>query len=143
MARCPLPLRPALRWKNLRVSAGIAHYRSWSISLSRLLLTTEQRVADTLAHEYAHLLAVHRHGPKAANHGSLWKQAVRDLGYEPSVRHAYDVQRNARRQQAVYECARCGALIYRSRRLPKGRRYVHAACGGAVRLRIVHNSNQP
>lgn len=142
MGRFPLPKRPTLVWKNLRVSAGIARYRTWSISLSRILLNTEERLENTLAHEYAHLLAVHRHGPKAGNHGPHWKEAMRDLGYEPTVRHSYEVERNERRQQAVYQCTRCGAMIPRARRLPKGRTYVHAACGGAVKLKFVHNPNQ-
>jgi len=143
LSRFPLPQRPTLVWKNLRVSAGIAKYRSWSITLSRLLLYSEERVEKTLAHEYAHLLAVHRHGSKAGNHGPLWKEAMRDLGYEPSVRHAYEVERNESRQRVAYRCARCGAVIVRSRRLPKGRKYIHAACGGAIQLQLVHNPNRP
>lgn len=137
MSRFPLPHRPQLVWKNLRVSAGIARYRTWSISLSRILLNTEERVENTLAHEYAHLLAVHRHGLKAGNHGTYWREAIRDLGYEPSVRHSYAVERNERRQEVTYQCVRCGVLIFRARRLPKGRKYVHAKCGGAVKLRAV------
>lgn len=143
MSRFPLPKRPTLVWKSLRVSAGIAHYRTWSISLSRNLLTTRERLENTLAHEYAHLLAVHRHGLKAGNHGPLWKEAMRDLGYEPSVRHSYEVTRNEPRQRVAYECVRCGAMILRSRRLPRNRKYCHASCGGAIKLKFVHNPNQP
>lgn len=137
MARYPLPHRPLLVWKNLRVSAGIAHYRTYSISLSRILLNTPERLENTLAHEYAHLLAVSRHGLKAGNHGEYWKEAMRDLGCEPSVRHTYEVQRNEQRQQVTYQCVRCGVLIFRARRLSKWRKYVHASCGGAVKLREV------
>lgn len=134
LRRYPLPARPRLVWKNLRVSAGIAYARSNEIGLSRLLLTTADRLRDTLVHEYAHLLAAHRHGPQAAGHGPGWRAAMLELGAEPKVRHGYEVVRNEKRRQAVYCCVKCGATLVRSRRLPRGRRYSHTHCGGAIRL---------
>lgn len=89
---------------------------------------------DTLLHEYAHLLAVARHGNKAGNHGPAWQKAMRDLGREPIVRHTYEVERNARRQQVIYKCTKCSKEFARGRKLPRGRKYLHAACGGPIRL---------
>jgi predicted SprT family Zn-dependent metalloprotease len=60
-----------------------------------------------------------------------------DLGAEPKVRHNYQVFRNIARQQVTYLCLRCGADIQRARRLPGRRKYVHAACGGDLRLKQV------
>lgn len=137
MTRFPLRQLPRLRWKPLRVSAGIAYYRKGEIGLSSILLDTPDRLRVTLLHEYAHLLAVERHGRRGANHGPYWKQAMDDLGLEPRVRHNYDVERNAARQSVVYRCRRCGSEIRRSRRLPRNRKYVHARCGGDLELKEI------
>lgn len=134
MQRFPLSYVPIIKWKKLRVSAGLAYYRSGSIGLSTVILDTPERVRHTLLHEYAHLLAVERHGRKAANHGIHWKQAMHDLGLEPKVRHTYECVRNAPRQKVTYRCQRCGTCIERSRRLPRNRKYVHARCGGGLKL---------
>jgi SprT protein len=133
----PLSRRPRLVWKNLRVSAGIAKYEEPCIVLSRLLLTDLARMESTLRHEYAHLLAVDRHGRKAAGHGVFWREAMLELGCSPEVRHQYPVERNSRRQEVGYRCKRCGATFVRGRRYPRGRRYYHLRCGGPVVLQYV------
>lgn len=140
MARYPLGYVPEIKWKKLRVSAGMAYYQKGEIGLSSLILDTPDKLRLTLLHEYAHLLAVDRHGRKAANHGAYWKQAMIDLGQEPKVRHSYQCARNERRQRVTYRCQRCGAHIERSRKLPRHRRYVHARCGGALRLFAVDSA---
>lgn len=132
--RFPLRKEPHLVWKAMRVSAGIAHYRKWEIRLSTSILDDEAKVRDTLIHEYAHLLAVERNGPREAGHGKGWQLAMRDLGAEPSVRHSYPVERNQKRQRVVYRCQKCGTEFSRARRLPSRRHYVHATCGGGLRL---------
>lgn len=139
----PIGYEPRVVWKNLRVSAGIARYQDQTIVLSRALLTTADRMELTLKHEYAHLMAVARHGRKAANHGVFWQSAMRELGCEPTVRHSYEVQRNSKRQRVGYRCKGCGELITRSKRLPRGRKYVHTVCGGALRLEFVASSAGP
>ncbi len=137
--RFPLGYVPRVIWKGYRVTAGIAYYRTRTIGLSTKVLQTPESVRETLLHEYAHLLAVHRHGTNAANHGEPWRQAMRDLGLEPIVRHSYDVERNEKRQLVTYVCLRCGKPIHRNRRLPKRRRYVHANCGGDLRLHTIES----
>ena len=134
----PMGYVPKLTWKKLRVTAGIAFYNKREIVLSSLVLNTPERLENTLKHEYAHLLAVSRHGMKAgAGHGQAWRQAMRDLGLKPTVHHNYEVQRNSTRQKVVYRCMKCGTQVDRARRLPRRRRYVHANCGGALRLESV------
>ncbi|MFQ3586404.1 MAG: SprT-like domain-containing protein [Fimbriimonadaceae bacterium] len=134
MAEHPLGRVPEIHWRSLRVTAGLAYHREHRIALSRLVLTDRERLEETLRHEYAHLLAVARHGPSAAGHGPEWRQAMRDLGQEPKVHHSYEVRRNRPRQQVAYRCERCGCLIFRARRLPRRRRYVHVGCGGRIRF---------
>lgn len=136
-ASFPLGYRPAIVWKNLRVTAGIAYYGAGSIGLSRIVLQTGEQLRDTLIHEYAHLLAVARHGPKGAGHGPPWRLAMIELGQEPKVRHSYAVRRNEKRQEVGYACRRCGHVVVRTRRLPRGRRYFHVGCGGFLRLSFV------
>src|ERR1700755_1218893 len=70
--RFPMSYVPVIKWKKLRVSAGIGHYASGTSGLSSLILDTPEKLRLTLLHEYAHLLAVERHGRKAANHGAYW-----------------------------------------------------------------------
>lgn len=134
VANWPMGFVPQLVWRNLRVTAGSADMRSRCISLSRLILTDEDRLTATLIHEYAHMLAIMRCGPSAAGHGEPWKQAMRDLGVNPKRTHDYPVCRNRTRQEISYRCARCGHVIVRKRRLPSKRRYVHAGCGGALKF---------
>lgn len=143
MAKFPLGSRPVLTWKGLRVTAGIAYYRSNQIGLSNRLLIDEERLRITLTHEYAHLLAVERHGRQAANHGPAWRQAMLDLGLPPVRTHDYEVERNAPRQQVIYQCKQCGAKLVRARRLPKRRKYMHARCGGGLRLIAVERTTNP
>lgn len=133
----PLGYTPVLVWKNLRVTAGVAYYTKGVIGLSKLLLTDEERLRRTLVHEYAHLLAVVRHGRKAAGHGPTWRQAMLDLGAEPAVTHNYAAKRNVRRQAVTYRCKKCGAAIVRARRLPRRKKFLHAECGGAISLESV------
>jgi SprT protein len=125
---------PRLVWRNYRVTAGMAYFRARMIGLSSIVLKDEVMMGETLVHEYAHLLAVARHGQRGKGHGEAWKQAMRDLGAVPKVRHCYQVERNQARQQVDYQCLQCGATIVRKRRLPGRRRYIHAVCGGDLRL---------
>ena len=140
-AAFPLGYRPALEWRAYRTTAGMAYFRRRAIGLGAALLTTPERLVDTLVHEYAHLLAFARHGRAGTGHGPAWRQAMADLGAEPTVRHAYEAARNASRQRVTYRCLRCGAAIERRRRLPCGQTYVHAACGGGLRLEGVWKSD--
>lgn len=115
----------------------MAYYRRRAIGLGAAVADTREKVVSTLIHEYAHLLAYARYGQAGAGHGVAWQAAMRELGVEPKVRHTYEVARNKPRQQVVYRCLRCGSEISRSRRLPRGRKYVHASCGGGLRLERV------
>ena len=132
--RFPMGYVPGLAWRPYRVTAGMAYYRARTIGLSYIVLRDEVALRETLIHEYAHLLAYFRKGERGKGHGEVWRQAMRDLGQTPKVRHSYEVSRNKARQQVDYQCLKCGATIVRKRRLPGRRRYIHAVCGGDLRL---------
>ncbi len=130
----PLKAPARIAWRSYRVAAGKAYFRDRLIGLSTRLLDTEEKVRDTLIHEYAHLLAVDRHGRIAANHGPLWQRAMLDLGAEPTRTHSYEVPPPRQSKEVTYRCERCQREIVRKRRLPRGRQFVHASCGGSLRL---------
>lgn len=130
----PLGFRPRLEWRRFRVTAGMAYYQEGAIGLSIVVLNNREQIAETLGHEYAHLLAFYRAGRHGIGHGPAWKKAMCDIGLEPKVRHNFSVERNARRQQVDYLCLRCGVTIIRKRRLPGRKKYVHAQCGGDLKL---------
>ncbi len=135
----PLGYVPELEWRNFRVTAGVAYYRAGRIALSRQVITDEDSLVVTLKHEYAHLLAVNRNGPRAAGHGPAWRTAMVELGLEPKVRHNYDVARNKPRQRVIYECLKCRQLIVKARKFPRKRAYLHVACGGPIRFKRVES----
>lgn len=138
----PMPT-PALEWRGFRTTAGRANFRQWRIELGARVLTTPEALLETLRHEYAHLLAVRRAGFAGRGHGAAWRAAMTELGIAPKRTHSLPVERNAARQRVVYRCRRCAAEIARARRLPKGRRFIHANCGGAIRLERVETISPP
>jgi SprT protein len=139
-AAFPLGYRPTLEWRPFRTTAGMAYFRRRAIGLGAAVLTTPERLRDTLVHEYAHLLAFKRSGPAGRGHSGPWRQAMVDLGAEPRVRHTYEVARNAPRQRVIYRCVRCGTCIERRRQLPKKSVYVHARCGGGLKLEAIRRN---
>lgn len=136
----PIKAKPLIVWKSLRVTAGQAFLDRNLICLSSILIHDEARLIETLVHEYAHLLAYHRHGRKGANHGPLWQQAMADLGAKPEVRHRYTVERNQRRRAVIYRCAKCGLEFSKGRMLNKRRKYYHNNCGGQVQFMRVETT---
>lgn len=128
----PLQRIVQLEWRSFRVTAGVAYYRRYVIGLSARLLTTEERLRETLLHEYAHLMAVDRYGLQAANHGLEWQAAMRELGLEPVRTHQYEVEPPRQRTETLVRCQRCGFEEVRRRRLMNGRKYIHMGCGGEV-----------
>lgn len=137
----PLRRNPTLEWRRYRTTAGRAFYDRWAIALSESLIVDEDRLRDTLFHEYAHLMAFERHGMAGRGHGAAWKHAMRELGLEPEVKHRYPCRRNVPRRTVTYRCKRCGVAIVRRRRLPRKGRWVHAGCGGSIQLLAIEPAN--
>ncbi|MBL8087314.1 MAG: SprT-like domain-containing protein [Chthonomonas sp.] len=128
----PLGKPITLRWRNYRTTAGTAEFTTFTISLSKTLMTDAERLRSTLVHEYAHLLAFARHGLRGRGHGPAWRQAMVDLGETPTVRHRYDCQRNRTRHLHIYVCVRCREQFKRGRLFSRGRVYIHKDCGGKL-----------
>lgn len=79
-------IKPSYR---MRGSAGIAHYRTNSISLNaRLLKMHPEHLLETLVHEVCHLIEWKQRG--IASHGSAWKALMVRCGYLPRTYHKMD-----------------------------------------------------
>lgn len=135
--RLPLARRVRVEWQPLPVTAGVAKWEGFRIVLSSRLLTTEQRVWDTVLHEYAHLAVFEQRGLKAKPHGAEWKDAMAILGQPPEVTHDYECARVRRRRRYVCVCNVCNEEIRRMRPLKAGCAYRHVGCGGLIRMERV------
>lgn len=56
-------------------------------------------------HEVAHVVAFDLYGPKAANHGPLWKHVMIRMGQKPIRCHSLMTSNSERKP--VYECQKC------------------------------------
>jgi len=130
LARMPVNRTPKIVWTNYPASAGKAYYRENEIRLSRVVLTTHDRVYDTVLHEYAHLLVYQQFGKSARPHGGEWKAVMRQLGLEPRVTHDYPVERRTLSRKHAYRCTDCGFVLERVRPFKRNRIYSHVGCGG-------------
>lgn len=137
VAKFPLRRPVSVEWRGYRTTAGMADLRRNVILLGPRVLNTQEKLVSTLKHEFAHLLAVDRHGLRGRGHGAAWTQAMADLGEPREVYHRYEVRRNQARSLAIYRCERCGVEFQRRRQLPKRGRYVHIHCGGSLRLKEI------
>jgi SprT protein len=137
-ARAILPLRrPArVRWRNYTSSAGKAYFEESCIGLSKKLLNTEERLRETLLHEWAHLFVFERYGHAAKPHGPEWKAAMRKLGLRPIVTHDFDLEWADLDKPYVCTCAKCGYQFGRARPLKRGYGYTHIGCGGKIRCSL-------
>jgi predicted SprT family Zn-dependent metalloprotease len=134
-SRLPLRERPRVRWRRYPVTAGRAYLAEGVICLSQLILTTRERIWETVLHEYAHLYVFERWGLSVRPHGKEWKEAMRRLGVEARRTHSYECLPSQRpRRTLVYVCQSCGEEIPRVRPLKRGRLYYHVGCGGRIRF---------
>lgn len=82
----PLRRPPEIRWRRYPVTAGKAILSDGVVCLSALLLTTRERIWETVLHEYAHLVVFERWGRRAKPHGNEWRAVMRQLGWNPDGR---------------------------------------------------------
>lgn len=99
----------------------------------RMLVTTEDKVCQTLAHEVLHTC------PQCGNHGKLWKAYVQRMNRA----YGYRIQRTNEAEElgaapilARYLCEKCGAEILRMRKcsLVEHPEWYHCRCGGRLKL---------
>ncbi len=129
----PIKRLVTLQWKTYPVSAGRAFLHEYRICLSRTLLITEQRIRDTVLHEYAHLVVFDKYGHKALPHGPEWREVMRKFDLQPKATHDYDCARTGRPKPYLCKCQSCGYELARTRPLKRNRIYNHIGCGGRFR----------
>ena len=100
-----------------------------TMSLAHAALSSPEAVADTIAHEVAHVVA----GWHAA-HGALWRQAARECGAEP-LACASDVDLTAL-YRVIYYCPDCEGVIGRQKGLPKRPRSCRACSSRVIAVDV-------
>lgn len=114
---------------NMRSTAGRAHYRNNLISLNyRLLSLNPTHVAQTFAHELAHLVANELYGPESRGHGALWASIMRQFGFEASRCHTMDVSSLRRPHKTFNAYCACRTIKLKAGRYNKLRRGVSYTC---------------
>jgi predicted SprT family Zn-dependent metalloprotease len=65
---------------------GLCNYTHRTITINPEYIEKgrDEDVLDTILHELAHAIAVHKFGKKARGHGYLWKSVCREVGADPT-----------------------------------------------------------
>ena len=95
-------------------------------------------LCQTFLHEIAHACDhLHRGWERRRRfgHGEQWRQWAQALGVDTrsSGSSSAVAGLHQRRKKLVAVCRRCGAEIYRVRRLNRRYRYIHPSCGGTLK----------
>ena len=74
-------------------AAGQANYLKNKIRFNRDLLEkfTDEFVSQTVPHEFAHLVAYAKFGPRIKPHGAEWQLVMVALGVKPARTHNFEV----------------------------------------------------
>lgn len=132
---------PPIYWNSkMRSTAGKVKSRRATrqvicVELNPHLLTTAEKLRDTLLHELAHVAEIVLFGN--GGHGNTWKRCMQVLGQPATRCHDYDVEHLARRQQRVQ--AKCSCKTHavskvRANRIRQGTRYTCKKCATVVEL---------
>jgi SprT protein len=104
----------------------------------------EEFIAQTVAHEVAHVVAFTVFGVRIRPHGSEWRAIMQGFGAEPRRCHAYDVSRLRARalRHYPYRCG-CGCCeissIRHNRIRTRGIVYLCRRCHQPLRPATVHD----
>lgn len=128
-----IPVQPSRATTRL----GSYVFRGMQAVCIRLQFAQDQEILRlTLLHEIAHACD-HLQATglrRRLAHGESWQQWAQALGIDPvagGACHAVSTL-HQRRKKLVAVCSKCGAEIYRVRRLNRRYQYVHPACGGRL-----------
>jgi SprT protein len=119
---------------KMRTVLGRAFYRQYKINLNPVLLSDENELESTFAHELAHLVAVEIFGKCGAGHGRKWKWVMKTMGYPPERCGNFAAAEALRRPQKIqtYVECRCGiAHPFKTgayRRMLGGAKFVCRTC---------------
>lgn len=123
-------------------AAGQARYGGpgpWVIRYNPVLLreNPERFMAETIAHEVAHVVAYARHGHRIRPHGPEWRAIMEHFGAAPERCHGYDVSRVPGRATRLFPyhcgCANHQLSSIRHHRVLAGRIYLCRHCAAPLR----------
>lgn len=128
---------PEIRFDLRGRAAGLARLGPGRAGLlrynARLLAdNAAEFLAQTVAHEVAHLVAFHLHGPRIRPHGPEWRAVMRLFGVPAGRCHRFPVDQPYRRlTRHLYHCpCRTHELTsIRHNRAQRGLRYLCRSCG--------------
>jgi SprT protein len=133
-------IKPTVSYDLKGLAAGQANYQHNRIRLNRELLEkyAADFIAQTVPHEFAHLVAYQKFGRRIKPHGSEWKSVMVALGAEPSRTHSFKVAPTRRLRRFLYQC-NCPSSSYeltsvRHNRIQRGHIYLCNKCGSSLRL---------
>lgn len=131
---------PTLAFYRGRTDAGRAHQREQRIEINEDLLERypDAMLAETIAHELAHLLVYRLFGRRARAHGVEWQSLMRDwFGVEPQRTHNFDLAglgvRRQQRHRYHCGCREHELSSVRHHRALRGVDYRCVACQGRLR----------
>jgi len=133
--------RPTIRFDLRGKSAGQARAKeggNWLIRYNACLLERNPRefLAQTVAHETAHLVAFSLFGPGISPHGHEWRAIMGIFGASPTRCHRYNVEGLQTLHLSRYDY-RCACRIHRltsirHNRIRRGQTYLCRQCGEAL-----------
>lgn len=122
---------------RLTSTAGRAYLAEGRVEFSKKLYAenVEAFLNDTVAHEFAHIVAYRVYG--STGHDVAWKKTMMMLGYEPTRCHNYDVKRNTTTKVYTYVCGCQEHHVTPQRQawINKGKVYKCRNCGEIIRLK--------
>jgi SprT protein len=144
--------RPKIRFDLRGQSAGQACTReggNWLIRYNAGLLERHPRefLAQTVAHETAHLVTFSLFGPGIAPHGREWRTIMALFGAPPQRCHRYNVEGLQTRQLRRYDyrcaCSSHRLTSIRHNRIRSGQTYLCRRCGGPLERVAEPASHKP
>ena len=126
-----------VRWRmnnRLTSTAGRAFLAERRIEFSSKLYSENQEkfLADTVGHEFAHIVAFDLYGDRG--HGSGWYAVMRDLGIESSRCHDYKVEKKtAKTYDYVCACQVHKVSPQRKSWITRGKIYKCIKCNQPIR----------
>ena len=116
---------------RLTSTAGRAFIAEGRMDFSKVLYSQNEEafLADTVPHEFAHIVAYRVYG--STGHDASWRKVMEMLGYTPTRCHSYEVQKRSSAKVYMYECSCQDHKISQQRQnwINKGKIYKCVKCG--------------
>ena len=132
----PLKKKPVIRPNHrLSTTAGRAIFSRNLIELNTdMFYDNMERLEQTVAHEYAHLMAYGMCEKRGRGHGPYWRHCMKSLGYEPIQRHDMMPSKMHNRVKAYCGCRDLTLTKNQVIRMKYGTKYQCLRCKTDIEL---------